>query len=186
MLTKLTKDMSYKQVTIVRSLLFSLVLLISMHTGLVDKWVLNTYLILFLLRVIFNYDLAMIKDKWFPFISLMIIFYIDEGFVVDGEEYDMYEIFEWDLDDITSAEYTKKTSFPYLTCFIGVNTLSMLLTVYPKFIILYTVLAYINTKMSFTIYTILIVGSLIAYLVHLTIATRNKKQKAKLKIDLDV
>lgn len=186
MLTMLTKDMSYKQVTIVRSLLFSLVLLIAMHNGLVDKWVLNTYLILFLLRVIFNYDLEMIKDKWFPFISLMFIIYIDEGFVVDGEEYDMDEIFEWNLDDITSAEYTKKTSFPYITCFIGVNIISMLLTVYPKTIILYTLLAYINTKMSFTIYSILIVGSLIAYLVHLTMDKRNKKQKEKLKNNLDV
>ena len=96
------------------------------------------------------------------------------------------DIFEWDLDDITSSEKTKKKSYSYIACFVCLNVLSAILTVYPKFIILYTILAYINEKMSFTIYTIVLSGSLIFYLIHLVMLTRNKKKKEKLKIDLDV
>ena len=89
MLTRLTKDMSYKQVTIVRSLLFSLLLLLAIQKDLVSQWVLNAYLIVFILRLIFHFNLEGLKDKWFPFFSLMFILYIDEYFFVDGEEYDI-------------------------------------------------------------------------------------------------
>lgn len=64
--------------------------------------------------------------------------------------------------------------------------ISKALTIYPKVIILYTILAYMNTKLSFTIYAIVLVGSLLVYLVHLLMATGDKKQKKKLKVELDV
>lgn len=186
MLTWLTKDLNYKQVTIVRSLLFSLVLLIAMQTGLIGKWFLNTYLILFILRLIFNYDLEMLKDKWFPFVSLLFMLFTGEGFYVDDEWYDTDDLFDWNLDDMESEEYIKKTSLIYIICFIVVNMLSMAVTIYPKIFILYTILAYMNTKLSFTIYAIVLVGALLVYLVHLLMATRDKKQKKKLKVELDV
>lgn len=69
---------------------------------------------MFILRLIFNYDLEMLKDKWFPFVSLLFMLFNGEGFYVDDEWYGTDDLFDWNLDDMDSEEYIKKTSPIYI------------------------------------------------------------------------
>ena len=181
MVKKLMEKITFRQVTIVRGLLFSLYLVFLVNNNILLKSnsALYLYLVLLGIRVVFNYNLDVYKYKLCPMLSLM----IDSASDNESQTYELSTI----DDETGTGEYLWKTSNFYLWTYAISNLLSMLLSGSILVIALFYHAAYILSLLNgldINMVTTVIVGSLLATIIYILFYSGNKVKREEIKGEL--
>lgn len=181
MVKKLMEKITFRQVTIVRGLLFSLYLVFLVNNNILLKSNSALYLYLGLLgiRVVFNYNLDVYKYKLCPMLSLM----IDSASDNESQTYELSTI----DDEAGTGEYLWKTSNFYLWTYAISNLLSMLLSGSILVVALFYHAAYILSLLNgldINMVTTVLVGSLLAAIIYILFSSGNKVKREEIKGEL--
>lgn len=182
MIKNLINQITFKQVTVVRGLLFSLYLVFLVnHDILLESYsALYMYLGLFAIRVLFNYNLEGYKY------SLSHIFEITLSSIGYGDSY-LEELMFSGLEEGT-REYAWKTSSFYCWTNFFSNVISTLLSGSIFVISLFFHLAYLLDLLKgldINMVTTVLVGSLVAALIYILFSSGNKVKREEIKGELE-
>jgi uncharacterized membrane protein YuzA (DUF378 family) len=181
MLKKLIDKITYMQVTIVRGLLFSLylVFLINNEILLKDNSALYIYLVLFAIRVLFNYNLEDYKYSLVPIHSITMDTMGDDEKVI-------YELLTKDLVEGTPEYKCKTSAFYWWTHFITnvVSTLTSGLILIISLFYLVADLLGLLKGLDIHMVTYVIVGSLVVALIYILFSSGNKVKREEIKGEL--
>lgn len=182
MVTKIIDQITFKQVTVVRGLLFSLYLVFLVkHDILLESYsALYMYLGLFAIRVLFNYNLEGYKYSLSP------IFAITFSSMGYGDDF-LDDLFYFGLEDGT-REYAWKTSSFYCWTHFFSNAVSTLLSGSILVVALFYHLAYLLDLLKgldINMVTTVLVGSLLAAIIYILFSSSNKVKREEIKSGLE-
>jgi hypothetical protein len=181
MIKNLINQITFKQVTVVRGLLFSLYLVFLVnHDILLESYsALYLYLGLFAIRVLFNYNLEGYKYSLSP------IFEITFSSLGYGDDF-LEELMFSGLEEGTREYAWKTSSFYYWTNFFS-NLLSTFLSGSIIAVALFYHLAYLLDLLKgldINMVTTILVGSLLASIIYILFSSGNKVKREEIKGEL--
>lgn len=181
MIKNLIDQITFKQVTVVRGLLFSLYLVFLVnHDILLESYsALYMYLGLFAIRVLFTYNLEGYKYSLSPIFEIT---FRSLGYGDDFLEGLMFS----DLEEGTSEYAWKTSSFYFWTNFFS-NVISTLLSGSILVVSLFFHLAYLLDLLKgldINMVTTVLVGSLVAAIIYILFSSGNKVKREEIKGEL--
>lgn len=176
MVKDLLKHITFKQVTIFRGLLFSLLLLFSIKYDYTYEYCLYAYLGIFILRVLFNYNLEDYKYKSVPIYNILVD--LDRKNVYFKDAKFMHGIARH------TPDYSRKLSNSYRYLFWLSNFMNVILTFLLGVGYFFTGLDFILANLSIDVVAIVLIVSFLVYVVYLVTTTVNKTVKGRVKDNL--
>ena len=174
MLKAIIGNITYKQVTIIRGLLFSLYLIFCVKLDFLGLDIFYIYLFLFVMRVLFNYNLEDYKYRLFPIISI-----INTDYNLDSLDL----LYTTGLVAGT-REYERKLSGFHKFMFWVSNLLASLVSCVIFLITVLYVLHSILKELNLSSLTLIVVVLLVVFVIYTLFSSSNKVKKEKVKSSL--